>query len=104
MKFVELSEHKMGCLNKDLNSEIAVGFFPRVLTAGSKRTAEIVVQGRKPAFLYIDLQQRFPTESAEILTAWIKAHGISVLDVVGSRASKDLNICDRLRTVTELAL
>ena len=73
------------------------------LTGGSKRTADFATELCKP-FLHIDLDKTLPSEFGEVLAAWIKSHGIEVLNVAGSRASKDPQIYDRARIVMQVAL
>ena len=73
------------------------------LKGGSKRTGDFATELCKP-WLHIDLNKTLPSESAEVLAAWIKAHGIGVLNVAGSRASKDSLIYDRVKIVLGIAL
>ena len=86
-----------------LDSDGTVIFSHGDLEGGSKRTADLATALCKP-FLLIDLNKTLPSESGEVLAAWIKAHNISVLNVAGSRASKDPEIYDRVRIVMQIAL
>jgi hypothetical protein len=86
-----------------LDSDGTVVFSHGDLKGGSKRTADFATELRKP-FLHIDLKKTLPSESAEVLVAWVKAHDIDVLNVAGSRASKDPEIYDKVRIVLGLAV
>ena len=86
-----------------LDSDGTVIFSHGDLKGGSKRTADFATELRKP-FLHIDLTKTLPSESAEVLAAWVKAHDIDVLNVAGSRASKDSSIYLEVRVVLELAV
>jgi len=86
-----------------LDSDGTVIFSHGDLKGGSKRTADFATELCKP-FLHIDLNSTLPSESGELLAAWIKSHDISVLNVAGSRASKDPGIYDRVRIVMQIAL
>jgi hypothetical protein len=86
-----------------LDSDGTVIFSHGDLKGGSKRTADFATEVCKP-FLHIDLNSTLPSGSGEVLTAWIKSHDISVLNVAGSRASKDPGIYDRVRIVMQIAL
>jgi hypothetical protein len=86
-----------------LDSDATVIFSHGDLSGGSKCTADFATELCKP-FLHIDLNNTLPSESGEVLAAWIKAHDISVLNVTGSRASKDPQIYDRVRIVMQVAL
>ena len=86
-----------------LDSDGTVVFSHGDLEGGSKRTADFATEANKP-FLHIDLNKTIHSESADVLATWIKTHSISVLNVAGSRASKDPNIYDRVRIVMELTI
>lgn len=86
-----------------LDSDGTVIFSHGDLTGGSKRTADFATELCKP-FLHVDLNKTLPSQSAEVIAAWIKGHDITVLNVAGSRASKDPQIYDRVRIVMEIAL
>ena len=55
-------------------------------TAGSALTIEYAVRHRRPV-LHLDLRKLSPEEAAKRLRAWIDEHGISILNVAGSRES-----------------
>jgi len=86
-----------------LDSDSTVIFSHGDLTGGSRRTADFATKASKP-YLHIDLDKTLPSESAEMLARWIKAHHIRVLNVAGSRASKDPLIYDRVKIVVGIAL
>ncbi|MGD8389004.1 MAG: putative molybdenum carrier protein [Desulfobacteraceae bacterium] len=86
-----------------LDSDGTVIFSHGDLKGGSKRTADFATELCK-SFLHIDLNSTLPSESGEVLAAWIQSHDISVLNVAGSRASKDPGIYDRVRIVMQIAL
>jgi hypothetical protein len=86
-----------------LDSDATVIFSHGELEGGPKRTGDFVTELCKP-WLHIDLNKILPSESAEVLAAWIKSHGIRVLNVAGSRASKDPLIYERVKIVIEVAL
>ena len=86
-----------------LDSDGTVVFSHGDLKGGSKKTVDLAIQIGRP-WLHIDLNKTLPSESAEVLAAWIKSHGISVLNVAGSRASKDPLIYDRGKIVLGIAL
>lgn len=86
-----------------LDSDGTVVFSHGDLKGGSKRTVDFAAELKRP-WLHIDLAKNSPEEAARILTAWTILHKISVLNVAGSRASKDPKIYHRVRIVMELAL
>jgi len=86
-----------------LDSDGTVIFSHGDLKGGSKRTADFATELHNP-FLHVDLKKTLPAESAEVLAAWVKAHGIKVLNVAGSRASKDPEVYDKVRLVIGLAV
>jgi len=62
----------------------------RVLTGGSKRTADLARKHGKPC-LHLSLQSA-GHEAPELLREFIERHGIQVLNVAGPRASKEPSV------------
>ena len=86
-----------------LDSDATVIFSHGDLQGGSKRTGDFATELCKP-WLHIDLNKTLPSVSTDLLAAWIKSHGIVVLNVAGSRASKDPLMYDRVKIVLGIAL
>ena len=86
-----------------LDSDGTVVFSHGDLTGGSKRTVDFAVELGKP-WLHINLDKNSPEEATRTLIAWIRMHNISVLNVAGSRASKDSKIYERVKRVLAFAL
>ena len=61
------------------------------LTGGSKLTADLATKHNKP-FLHLDFKANSMTYCARLLASWVTDSGIKVLNVAGSRASKDPEI------------
>ena len=67
------------------------------LTGGSKRTAEFAVKHRKPC---LHLHPGFTMEHcAQRLAEFVQANGIRILNVAGSRGSKEPEVGAFVRTV-----
>ena len=58
------------------------------LSGGSSLTLKIAKQHHRPR-LHVDLNKTIEFEAAQLIHSWIIRHGIRVLNVAGSRASKD---------------
>lgn len=58
------------------------------LTGGSAVTQKVAAKHRKPC-LHIDLNSMDQSKLTEIVTSWIEARDIKILNVAGPRASKD---------------
>ena len=58
------------------------------LTGGSALTLKTAKQHHRPR-LHVDLNKTIEFEAAQLIHSWIIRHGIRVLNVAGSRASKD---------------
>ncbi|MBL7179839.1 MAG: putative molybdenum carrier protein [Desulfobacterales bacterium] len=75
------------------------------LTGGSEYTREMAAYHNRP-WLHIDLNATIAFHAAQQISSWIKEHNIQVLNVAGSRASKDAKIyravADLLETVLYL--
>jgi hypothetical protein len=61
------------------------------LTGGSALTRTFAIKHKKP-YLYINLFAMPVFKASTDITRWIKQHGIEILNVAGSRASKDSKI------------
>ena len=61
------------------------------LTGGSEFTREMAIYHNRP-WLHIDLNNTIAFQAAEKIRTWIAENEIKVLNVAGSRASKDPNI------------
>jgi hypothetical protein len=61
------------------------------LTGGSEFTREMAVYHNRP-WLHIDLDTTIAFQAAQQISTWIKEHDIQVLNVAGSRTSKDPKI------------
>jgi len=84
------------------DSDGTVIFSHGELTGGSKRTADFAVAMKKP-WIHIDLEKKLETEAAEALIKWVRSKGIKILNVAGSRASKDPEIYQKVRIVIQIA-
>jgi hypothetical protein len=69
-----------------------------ILTGGSALTAELAKLYRKP-WIHIDLKIISYPKAAGMIREWIRHNGINVMNVAGTRASKDPEI---YRAATEL--
>lgn len=58
------------------------------LTGGSALTRKLAKKHDRP-WVHTDMDQMPISDAAEILISWIERHDIQVLNVAGSRASKD---------------
>lgn len=63
------------------------------LTGGSALTLKLAKKHQRP-HLHIDFDKSNSFEAARAINAWIKDHGIEVLNVAGPRASKNPEIYD----------
>ncbi len=61
------------------------------LTSGSKLTDKLAEKHLRPC-LHVDLNKTLTFIAASIINAWIEIHKIEILNVAGSRASKDPEI------------
>jgi hypothetical protein len=61
------------------------------LSGGSEATREMALKHDRP-WLHVDLNQSAAFRAAVLITQWIDAHRIQVLNVAGPRASKDPRI------------
>jgi hypothetical protein len=73
------------------------------LSGGSAFTLEMAGKHRKPC-LHIDLDELDESKAAEIVSHWIDARGIKILNVAGPRASKDPKIYDARRKLLTLVI
>jgi hypothetical protein len=72
------------------------------LTGGSDYTRERAIHHGRP-FLHLDLNETFAFQAAEQIRSWISEQGIRILNVAGSRASKDPDIYQSTVDVLETA-
>ncbi|MBF0224497.1 MAG: putative molybdenum carrier protein [Desulfobacterales bacterium] len=70
------------------------------LIGGSLRTLEFAIKYNKPC-LHIDLNSLDIPSSSEKLLFWINENKIEVLNVAGSRASKDSKIYEMTKKILE---
>jgi hypothetical protein len=73
------------------------------LRGGSAFTLDIAGKHRKPC-LHIDLDELDESKCAEVVSNWIDARGIKILNVAGPRASKDAKIYDATRKLLTLVI
>ena len=71
-----------------IDSDGTVIFTHGHLTGGSKLTQELANRHDKPC-LHIDLEEITTLQTIPVIRGWMSHHGIDVLNVAGSRASKD---------------
>jgi len=72
------------------------------LTGGSALTQKITNQHGRPC-LHIDLNKIIAFDAALKISTWVEENSISVLNVAGSRASKDKRIYDATMGILESA-
>ena len=72
------------------------------LTGGSALTRKLANQHGRPC-LHIDLNKTIAFNAALEINAWVEENSISVLNVAGSRASKDKRIYDATMGILESA-
>ena len=70
------------------------------LTGGSEYTREIAIYHSRP-WLHIDLNDTMAFQAAEKIRTWIAENEIKVLNVAGSRASKDPGIYNATADILE---
>ena len=74
---------------------------PAPLAGGSRRTADFAKKHSKP---WLHLSERGSYESAgERLAAFVRGHGIKVLNVAGSRGSKEPGVAAFVKLALETA-
>ncbi len=73
------------------------------LTGGSEYTREIALFNNRP-WLHIDLNNTIAFQAARKIRSWIAEHGIEILNVAGSRASKDPAIYKATTDILETAI
>jgi hypothetical protein len=72
------------------------------LTGGSETTREMALKHHRP-WLHVDLNRTAAFRAAILITEWIRAHRIQVLNVAGPRASKDSRIYQDALSLLESA-
>jgi hypothetical protein len=70
------------------------------LSGGSEATREMALKHERP-WLHIDLSRTSAFLSAVRITDWLRAHRIRILNVAGSRASKDPGIYNDTLSILE---
>ncbi len=73
------------------------------LTGGSALTREMAEKNNRP-LLHIDLNAMDPFAAAKAISYWLEHHKIEILNVAGSRPSKDANIYDAAKSLLRTAL
>ncbi|MGA2782608.1 MAG: putative molybdenum carrier protein [Smithella sp.] len=72
------------------------------LTGGSALTQTFTIKHHKPR-LHLDMDNTTIKEAADSLNNWIRKNNIKILNVAGSRTSKDNNIYHVTREILEAA-
>ena len=80
------------------DSDGTIIFTHKKLSGGSKLTVNLAESWGKP-WLHINLSQMTTEEAILILNSWIKDNNIEILNVAGSRASKDTEIYSKVFTI-----
>jgi hypothetical protein len=73
------------------------------LTGGSAFTEQMAEKHGRPC-LHIDLNRTNKFQAAQDINSWITKHGIKVLNVAGSRASKDPKIYQATKSILKTVL
>jgi Circularly permutated YpsA SLOG family len=73
---------------------IPISWVSPTLTGGSKRTVAFAIKHKKP---WIHIHRGGQYDTADLLLRFISDHRITVLNVVGSRASKEPDIAAFVR-------
>ncbi len=73
------------------------------LTGGSAYTRDMALQHARP-WLHIDLNKTTKFEAAKKISDWVVENGVSILNVAGSRASRDPSLYDDVTEILESAL
>lgn len=84
----------------DSNGTLIISHGP--LTGGSEYTREIAIYHNRP-WLHIDLNNTIAFQAAKKIRNWIAENEIKVLNVAGSRASKDPDIYKATTDILETA-
>lgn len=74
-----------------------------MLTGGSEYTREMAINHNRP-WLHIDLNTTIDFHAAQKIQSWIKENNIGILNVAGSRASKDSKIYQATTDILETVL
>ena len=73
------------------------------LTGGSDFTREMAEKHNKP-WMHLDANQLTNEAAVQVIQAWIRGNEIKILNVAGSRASKDPRIYDTTKQILKAAL
>jgi len=74
-----------------------------MLTGGSEYTREMATHHNRP-WLHVDLNATIDFHAAQKIQSWIKENNIEILNVAGSRASKDSKIYQATTDILETVL
>ncbi|MFC1819533.1 YpsA SLOG family protein [Thermodesulfobacteriota bacterium] len=86
-----------------VDSDGTIIFSHGKLTGGSALTLKLAKKHNRPCF-HIDLDDLSDYKAAEIITDWLDIRNIEVLNVAGSRASKDPQIYEDVQNVLKSVL
>jgi hypothetical protein len=86
-----------------LESEGTVIFTTGSLAGGSALTRKLANKHERPV-LHVNFTKMTGKETATTVSAWIESHSIEVLNVAGSRASKNQNIYQNTKNVLKQAI
>ncbi|MFC1535280.1 YpsA SLOG family protein [Thermodesulfobacteriota bacterium] len=86
-----------------VDSDGTILFSHGKLTGGSALTLKLAKKHNRPCF-HIDLDDLSDYKAAEIITDWLDIRNIEVLNVAGSRASKDPQIYEDVQNVLKSVL
>jgi hypothetical protein len=83
-----------------LDSDGTVILTHGILVGGSLLTQKKAIQHKKPV-IHLDMNKVTVEKGADLLHDFIENNGIEILNVAGSRASKDPDICTKTSQVLE---
>lgn len=83
-----------------VDSDGTVIFTHGELTGGSLLTQKKAIQYDKP-LIHLDMTKVTVEEAAELLVVFIQENGIEILNIAGSRGSKDREIYDKTFQIVE---
>jgi hypothetical protein len=86
-----------------IESDGTVIFTHKKLAGGSRLTSDLSESWGKP-WLHINLSQMTNKEAFNSLSSWVKKNNIEILNVAGSRASKDPDIYSKVFLIIEMLL
>lgn len=86
-----------------LEAEGTVIVFHGFLNGGSALTREYAIKHKKP-WIHIDMKEMFLKEASSKFVSWLEESKIKVLNVAGSRSSKDPTIYDATLRLLKVSL